>query len=154
MKRKTDMKISITTRYKPDKFKFKEFYDKRIHFNRVHILDSKLINELVDNRPMHWAAIEMFNKVWGGIDINTEVNQVAQVIKCTMCGELINTVFLVYNHNQDRLIINLSGVNGNTVPIEIFIAYIGSQETFDIYMNELNIEVGDYKMIHDYIKNS
>lgn len=148
------MRISVSTRFNADKFTFHEFYNKRIHFNRLPILDEVVVCELMDHRPIPWVAIELFKKVWGGIDVNTEVEQVAQVIKGTTLGDLVDTTFLIQNHNRDRMIVVLSGVVGNPVPIEIFIAYEGDQETFDTYLNELNVSVSDYKMIYDYVKNS
>lgn len=148
------MKISISTRFKKDEFTFTEFYNKRIHFNRLEILDPNLVNETMDRKPVHWCAIDMFKLVWGGIDVNTEVEQVAQVIKNSICGELTSTTFLIHNHKLDRMIIVLSGVVTQSVPIEIYIAYVGSEDTFDTYMKELNMSPSDYKITHDYIKNS
>lgn len=148
------MRISISTKFKADKFTFTEFYNKRIHFNRLEIMDAVDVIELIDRKPIHWVAIDLFNKTWGGIDVDTEAEQVAQVIKSSSCGMLLDTMFLIQNYNLDRLIVVLSGVTNNPVPVDIYIAYSGSSETFDTYMKELNLETCDYNMIHDYVKNS
>ena len=138
------MTISFSANVRPLKLKFEIFFNKYMKFNRDVILDQEVISTEIDNKPIDWAFASLMNKVWGGMSVDNANEYVSQVMRNSDCGGLVSTTFLLMNRRGDKLIIVLSGDITNVTPRDINICYRGYTDTYETYMNDLNIDDSDH----------